>query len=466
MTASTTRRRFLRLLGLGSGGALLAACAQPAPAAPTAAPKTEAKPAAQPTAAAAQPAAAAATPAEAAKAPAQAAKVPAGPVKIGVLAARAGVTAAVGQAGQRATEWWAERVNKEGGILGRQVQLVIEEESNPKDTVDRYRKLVLQDQVDVVVGGISTGVTLAVGPVAEEMGTPLLMWDGTTQNGIEETIEDPKWIFRSADNEVEAIGAALLTPKYFPNVKTVAGIGNDYSYGRDLWATYQAILKRSMPAVEFVLELFPKLGDTDFTSQIAAIRQAGPDLMMCSFWSGDAPIIMKQAAAVNLFDGMKGVFTTAGGVHDALKKEFTPEGLLLGYNSMYFDDPKASPLLKQFVADYRSKYNEYPAYECDHAFFCAEAYKAGVEKASRAANEWPSKEQVVKGIEGIEVESLSGRRMMREDHVMMGTWFQGLTTHKNAYDFVTIDPVESLPTTRIQKPAGAKLMDWIGTMPL
>src|SRR5262245_41736881 len=67
-----------------------------------------------------------------------------GPVKIGVLTIRAGVAAPVGAAGLRATEWWAERTNKAGGILGRQVQLVVEEESNPKDTVERYRKLVLQ----------------------------------------------------------------------------------------------------------------------------------------------------------------------------------------------------------------------------------------------------------------------------------------------------------------------------------
>jgi branched-chain amino acid transport system substrate-binding protein len=187
---------------------------------------------------------------------------------------------------------------------------------------------------------------------------------------------------------------------------------------------------------------------------------------MCSFWSGDAPILMKQAAAVGLFANMKGVFTTAGGVHDALKKEFTPEGLLLGYNSMYFDDPNGSPLLKQFVGDYRAKHNEYPAYECDHAYFCAEVYKAGVERAYQAANAWPSKEQVVKAIEGVEVESLSGRRSMREDHIMMGTWYQGITTHKNSYDFATIDPVEALPTTRIMKPAGAKLMEWIAGMQL
>src|SRR5207247_1619193 len=216
---------------------------------------------------------------------------PSDPARVGGLTIRAGIAAPVGAAGLRGTEWWAERVNKAGGILGRQVQLVVEEESSPKDTVERYRKLVLQEKVEVVLGGISTGVTLALGPVAEDLATPWLSWDGTTQKGGEETMPNPRWAFKSGDNEVEA---------------TVA------------------------------------------------------DLLMCSFWSGDATIIMKQAAAVGLFKSMKGVFTTAGGVHDSLKKEFTPEGLLLGYNTMYFDDPKGSPLLKQFVREYKAKYNEYP----------------------------------------------------------------------------------------------------------
>ena len=80
--------------------------------------------------------------------------VPTDPVKIGVLAIRAGIAAPVCAAGLRGTEWWAERVNKAGGILGRPVQLLVEEESNPKDTVERYRKLVLQEKVEVVLGGI------------------------------------------------------------------------------------------------------------------------------------------------------------------------------------------------------------------------------------------------------------------------------------------------------------------------
>src|SRR2546426_12132430 len=204
--------------------------------------------------------------------------VPSDPVKIGIIAIRAGIAAPVGTAGLRGTEWWTERVNKSGGILGRPVQLVVEEESTPKDTVERYRKLILQDKVEVVIGGISTGVTLALGPVAEEMEVPWLSWDGTTQKGVEETMPNPKWAFKSVDNEVEAIVAGMLPAKYFKGVKTVAGIGNDYSYGHDCWESYQAVLKKYTPDVKFVLELFPKLGVTDFTSHIVAIQQSKADL--------------------------------------------------------------------------------------------------------------------------------------------------------------------------------------------
>src|SRR5262249_45785590 len=144
-----------------------------------------------------------------------------------------------------------------------------------------------------------------------------------------------------------------------------------------------------------------------------------------------------------------------------VKKEFTPEGLLLGYNTMYFDDPKGSPLLKQFVREYKAKYSEYPAYESDHAYFCAESYKAAVEKTYAATGQWPSKEQVAKALEGIEVTSLSGKRSWREDHVQMCNFYQGITTHKNSCDLVRINDGEVVATKQAMKPAGAKLLDWI-----
>src|SRR5215475_5039533 len=125
----------------------------------------------------------------------------AAPLRIGVLAAKAGVTAPVGESGLRGTQFAVDRINAAGGIAGRKIELVVEEESNPKDTVERFRKLALQTKVDVVSGIVSTGVSLAVAPVAEELKMIWLAWDGTTQKGVEETMPKPKYCFRSVDNE-------------------------------------------------------------------------------------------------------------------------------------------------------------------------------------------------------------------------------------------------------------------------
>ena len=389
----------------------------------------------------------------------------ASPVKIGVLAAKAGVTAPVGESGLRGTQWAADRINAAGGILGRKIELVVEEESNPKDTVERFRKLVLQAKVDVVTGVISTGVGLAIGPAAEEEKRLLLMWDGTTQKGVEETIPKPRYAFRSVDNEAEAVMASILTARHFKGqIKTVAGINNDYSYGRDNWAAFLAIMKKHGMNVTPVAELWPKLGETNFTSHVATLQQAKPDLIFCSFWSGDAPILLKQAHAAGLTASTKLVMTTAGGVHEQLKKAFAPEGMILGYNSLYFEDPKASALSKEFTRWHQEKFKEWPNYESDHGYFTVVAYKAAVEKAGKASGgKWPTVEQVAEALEGIEVESLSGKRGYRADHIMEATYFQGLSTHKNKHDFVTLESVETMSTKQIQKPSGMGLYDWINS---
>jgi len=248
--------------------------------------------------------------------------VPKGPVKIGVMVFQAGVAAVVGTAAWRACQIWRDQVNAAGGILGRQVELHLEEESSAKDTVERFKKLTLSTKVDVISGLASTGNGQAVGPVAEQLGQLWLSHDATTQKGLEETMPKMEYAFRSVYNELEAVAGALMTAKYFPDVKTVAGINNDYSYGRNCWDAYLRVLQYFNPDVKPVEALWPKLGVTDFTSHIAALKKANPDLIMSSFWSGDTTIILKQAAAAGLLDKMKGCFTTGGGVHYTLKKSF------------------------------------------------------------------------------------------------------------------------------------------------
>ena len=84
------------------------------------------------------------------------------PIKIGILAPRAGIAATIGECGLRGALFAADKINKAGGIAGRKVELIVEEETNAKDTTERFRKLVLQDKVDCVQGLVSSGVSLAM----------------------------------------------------------------------------------------------------------------------------------------------------------------------------------------------------------------------------------------------------------------------------------------------------------------
>lgn len=385
------------------------------------------------------------------------------PLKIGVLAARTGVLASIGECALRTVEWWAERVNKGGGILGRRVELIVEEEGNPKEAVERFRKLVLRDKVEMVTGLISTGSGLSVGPAAEELQAIWMSWDATTQKGVEETLPNPKYSFRSTDNEVEGLMASILTVKHFKGkIKTVANLGTDYSYGRNMWDTFMAMMKKYDMGVTPVADLWVKVGTTDLTSFVATLQQAKPDLIMSSLLFTDVFIFMKQAHAAGLTRTSKLVMPAAGFQLNELKKEFTPEGMILGHNSMYFEAPNASPLLKEFNKDYKAKTGLFPHFEADRAYSSCEWYRAGVLKAAqKSGGKWPAKDDIIAAIEGIEVESLGGPVSMRKDHIPDGNFYMGFTTHKNPYDIVTISPVEVLHTKDYQKPSGADFYKWI-----
>jgi branched-chain amino acid transport system substrate-binding protein len=311
------------------------------------------------------------------------------------------------------------------------------------------------------MGVISTGNGLAIAPVAEDFGQLWLSWDGTTQKGVIETMPKTKYAFKSANNEAEAVGGARLTAKHFPDIRTVAGINPDYSYGRNCWEAYQTVLKRSNPNVKFVLDLWPKLGTSDFTSHIAAIKRAKPDLLMSALWGGEAPILLKQGIAAGLFEDMKVCMTPAGLAHETLKKAFTPEGMILGYNALYFNWTESWPLLRDFTRKYYARFKSYPYNECDHAYFVLEAYKAAVEKAYIFTEKWPTKEQIAKVLPGTQVATPSGYRGYATDKRMLCNYFMGISTHNNPYDFVTIDQVEVLSPAEIQTPPGMKFHDWV-----
>lgn len=384
------------------------------------------------------------------------------PLRLGLLAIRSGVGAFLGEDSIRAVQWGVQRLNAAGGIAGRKVELVIQEESTPKDTIERFRHLVLREKVDAVHGLISTGVTLAVAPVAEEERVLLQCWDGTTQNGVQESMPKTRFVFRSTDNECEAVMGALLTVKHMKGkFATIAGINPDYSYGRNCWETFKALLTRYGIEAKVVSEQWVKVGTTDLTTNVAALGAAKPDLIFTSMFLSDLPIFLRQASAAGLLTNTKLVAPTGGGQINELRNAFVPEGSLLGHNTFFHAQPGASELHKAFVADYRDRYKVLPTSSADRAYFNLMAYKAGVEKAVGATGRWPKVDEIAEAIVGVEVESLGGRGRYRDDKMAEQFFYQGLVRHQAGSASLDFADTTAIFSDKLQKPAGADYWNWI-----
>ncbi|GLI23096.1 branched-chain amino acid transport system substrate-binding protein [Xanthobacter flavus] len=387
------------------------------------------------------------------------------PLKIGIIAPRAGTAAYIGENGLRSAEWTAKKINEAGGIAGRKIELVVEEETNAKETLERARRLVLQEKVDCIQGGYSTGVTLPMAPTLEDMQVLTIFWDGTTQDGVKETMPSPKFVFKSTDNECEAVMASLIAAKHLKGqFKRIAAISPDYTYGRNVWTAFKALNKKFGIDAEVVSEQWSSFSQLDFTSNVAALKAAKPDLIYCVLGNADLPIFMRAATSAGLTDTARMVLVQAGHQHGQLKKPFTPVGTLLCYNTMYFAKPNPSAAQKEFVDYYMDRFKDYPHWECERAYFAMNLYKGGVEKVVAAkGGSWPKPEEVAQAMEGITFESFGGPAAMRKDHIAEEVFYGGFGTHDNPYDVSTLQTPYSYPASVLQKPPGADFWGWLET---
>lgn len=387
------------------------------------------------------------------------------PLKVGIIAPRAGTAAYIGENGLRSAEWTTKKLNDAGGIGGRKIEIIVEEETNAKETLERARRLVLQEKVDCIQGIYSTGVSLPMAPTLEDMQTLTIFWDGTTQDGVKETMPSPKYVFKSTDNECEAVMASLIAVKQFKGkFKRIAAISPDYTYGRNVWTAFKALNKKFGIDAEVVAEQWSSFTQLDFTSNVAALKAAKPDLIYCVLGNADLPIFMRAATSAGLTETARFVLVQAGHQHGQLKKPFTPEGTLLCYNTMYFARPNPSADQAEFVQYYMDRFKDYPHWECDRAYFSMMLYKKGVETAMKAkGGAWPTPEEIAATMEGLEVDSFGGPAGMRKDHIANEMFYGGLATHNNSYDVCTLAEPYTFSSKVLQKPPGADFWTWLET---
>src|SRR5947209_4370933 len=232
------------------------------------------------------------------------------PLKIGVVTFLSGPAASpFGVPARNAAEIMVEMLNgtkapapyAARGFGGAALQMQLVDESGPATTqVTEFRNLAQRDNVDMVIGYVSSGNCLAVAPVAEELKKLTVLFDCGSPRIFEDA--SYQYVFRTdAHAAMDSVGAALYVTELKPGLKKIAGINQNYAWGQDSWNDFESAIKALKPAVETTTSQMPKLLSGQYGAEISALLSGDPDVVHSSFWDGDLEAFVLQAAPRGVF---------------------------------------------------------------------------------------------------------------------------------------------------------------------
>jgi branched-chain amino acid transport system substrate-binding protein len=348
------------------------------------------------------------------------------------------------------------------GINGIEIEIVlIDENGGATKQVEEFRNLVQRQKVDAVVGYISSGDCLAIAPVAEELKAPTVFFDCGTSR-LFETVKNPKYSFRTGlDAVVDNVALARYVAETRPNIKSVASIQQNYSWGQDSWNDFILTLKQIKPEIKVASEQWPKLAQGQYGAEISALSVAAPDLIHSSFWGGDMEALMLQGSARGLFDKSPAALTCGDTGVERFKGQ-VPNGTIVGGRGPFGAFAPKNALNDWFRPNFVAQFKEsptYPAYKMAQAIL---ALKAAVEKTAKP-NTLPATEQITAGLTGLTFEAPSGTVKMSSAAGHQAV--QGVTYGEYQFDAKTskgiVTKTKFYPAECLMPPDGTTAADWI-----
>jgi len=226
------------------------------------------------------------------------------PVKIGVIQPLSGSVAASGNYIRMGAEIGRDWINAKGGVLGRKVELLIEDnKSDPKEAATAAEKLIVRDKVPVIVGAWGSSMTLAAMPKLEEYGVPMVV---ETSSAATITKRGNPWVFRiSPPSEMEALGLE----KYMKDlgIKQADFLAVNTDWGRGAVGAFGDLLKRS--GAQVGTAEFMEQAATDMNAQITKVKAGGADTLFLTTSVEQITLVLKQAQEQRL---VRRVITTGG----------------------------------------------------------------------------------------------------------------------------------------------------------
>ncbi len=291
-----------------------------------------------------------------------------GTIKIGCLAPLTGEVSVYGIATSNGVKMAVEELNAQGGINGKKIELLIEDEKgDPTEAVNAYNKL-MDAGVVAIIGDVTSKPCIAVAEVAAEDNMPMLTATGTAaeittigKNVFRTCFMDPFQGQIMATFAADNLGAKKVAAMY--------DTGSDYSQGlADSFKAQAEAKKLEMTAFEGY-----GAADTDFTSILNKIIATNPDAIFVPDYYGDVSLILGQARAAGYTGAMLGGDGWDGvlGVMPADKMDATNNGYFSNHYATA--DEAAADFLTKYKNTYNLDGNAFAALGYDSAYIMAAA---------------------------------------------------------------------------------------------
>ena len=330
--------------------------------------------------------------------------VAAEPIKIGAPLALTGPLGSVGQQLKRGCELWTKVQNAKGGLLGRPIQLLVEDTAgNPADAVRKAQEMVERDGCTIFTGITLSSEALAVVPKLDEWNAIFVSSDnGDGRLTAESFVPN---FFRaniSAPMGARAVSLFLRSAPY----KNFYAIGMDYAWGRNSVSVFESEMKQAKK--NFIGSVFSPIGTKDFSTYITKIRQSEADACYVTMAGDDYNAFLSQAAQYRLPEKVQ----LLSEVVDLTVPRAVGDAALGLISSMRYCFRVDNPKNKEFVETWKKEYGAVPDNNEGEQWQALQILAAGIEKAKSTETK-----ALRSALETVEIDDIKGHVAIRKcDH--------------------------------------------------
>lgn len=288
------------------------------------------------------------------------------PIRVGSFLAVTGPAAFLGDPEQKTLDMQIDKINADGGVLGRKLQLVAYDSAGDAEKARTFvKRLIEQDKVDVIIGGSSTGETMAAVPLAEAAGIPFVSLAGAVV--IVEPVK--KWVFKTPHTDRMACEKIFVDMKArgFTKAALISGSG-----GFDKSMRAECLKVVGNYGLQIVADETYGAADTDMTAQLTKIKGSGAQAVLNAGFGQGPAIVTRNFKQL-------GVGLPLYQSHGVASKEYiklsgdAAEGVRLPAAALLVGDLlPAGDAQKPVVTGYRSAYEA--KYKSDVSTFGGHAY--------------------------------------------------------------------------------------------